>query len=107
MATAAAAREPDEGEVPAARRRREGRVRCHWEMIPHGRAGGLFIGGHLPSGLPVPFATLSRLILLLLRAAVLYPVPSPEINLSQVPGQADPIPYRANSGQHKLAPCPG
>lgn len=74
MAATAAARDPDKGEVLATRRRRRVGLWCHWEMIPRDRAGGLFIGGHLLSGLPVLFATHSRLIPPLLRAAVLYPI---------------------------------
>lgn len=46
VATAAAAREPDEGEVLASWRRREGGAAVSLENDSPCRAGGLLTGGH-------------------------------------------------------------
>lgn len=91
VATAAAAREPDEGEVLASWRRREGGAAESLESdSPWARRRTPYKGTQQPSCLPAHFATLWRSIPLLLRTAVLYPVSSPEIKPLQVPGQ--PLP---------------
>lgn len=55
VAAEVATKEPDEGKVLAMRRLqlRGMQLRCHKEMIPWEREGGLFIREHLPSTLPV------------------------------------------------------
>ena len=89
VATAAvAAREPDEGEVLATRRWREGGPAVSLgNDSPSARRRTLYRG--TLAGLPVPLATLSRLIPLLSRAAALAPSPAPKLSPSEF--QASPF----------------